>query len=127
MAKTLTVHPFLVSPKIITYRDYLPLLLGRRFRRFIPPYRGYDESVDSRISNVFTLAFRFAHASIRPTVGRLDENYRPITPEIRLGTSFFAVWRIIQEGESLSAALQCRFISFVVSCPLWMSSCFSQI
>ncbi|NXP35560.1 PERE peroxidase, partial [Leiothrix lutea] len=84
--------------QIITYRDYLPLLLGSRFRTFIPHYRGYKESVDPRISNVFTLAFRFAHASIPPTVGRLDQYYRPITPEIQLRTSFFAVWRIIQEG-----------------------------
>ncbi|NXP22747.1 PERE peroxidase, partial [Scytalopus superciliaris] len=84
--------------QIITYRDYLPPLLGSTFRRFIPPYRGYKEWVDPRISNVFTLAFRFAHASIPPVVGRLDENYKPIRPEIRLGTSFFAVWRIIQEG-----------------------------
>ncbi|XP_023794784.1 eosinophil peroxidase-like isoform X1 [Cyanistes caeruleus] len=84
--------------QIITYRDYLPLLLGCRFHRLIPHYRGYNESVDSRISNVFTLAFRFAHASVPPTVGRLDEYYRPITPEIQLRTSFFAVWRIIQEG-----------------------------
>ncbi|NWV80267.1 PERE peroxidase, partial [Dasyornis broadbenti] len=84
--------------QIITYRDYLPLLLGCRFQRLLPRYRGYRDSVDPRISNVFTLAFRFAHASIPPTVGRLDVNYRRITPEIRLGTSFFAVWRIIQEG-----------------------------
>ncbi|KAM4886894.1 eosinophil peroxidase-like isoform 1-T2 [Sylvia borin] len=84
--------------QIITYRDYLPLLLGRRFRTLIPRYQGYNESVDPRISNVFTLAFRFAHASIPPTVDRLDEYYRPITPEIQLRTSFFAVWRIIQEG-----------------------------
>uniref|UniRef100_A0A8C3QT99 Eosinophil peroxidase n=1 Tax=Cyanoderma ruficeps TaxID=181631 RepID=A0A8C3QT99_9PASS len=84
--------------QIITYRDYLPLLLGRRFRTFIPRYRGYNECVDPRISNVFTLAFRFAHASVPPTVGRLDEYYRPITPEIQLRTSFFAMWRIIQEG-----------------------------
>ncbi|XP_051665838.1 eosinophil peroxidase-like [Manacus candei] len=84
--------------QIITYRDYLPLLLGRRFQHLIPPYRGYNEFVDPRISNVFTLAFRFAHASIPPTVGRLNESYKPVTPEIRLGTSFFAVWRILQEG-----------------------------
>ncbi|OWK52502.1 Eosinophil peroxidase [Lonchura striata] len=84
--------------QIITYRDYLPLLLGCSFHRLIPRYQGYNESVDPRISNVFTLAFRFAHASIPSTVGRLDEYYRPITPEIQLRTSFFAVWRIIQEG-----------------------------
>ncbi|NXP73755.1 PERM Myeloperoxidase, partial [Ramphastos sulfuratus] len=84
--------------QIITYRDYLPLLLGNTFRRYIPVYKGYDESVDPRISNVFTLAFRFAHASIPPTIDRLNEDYKPMGPKIKLRTSFFAVWRIVQGG-----------------------------
>ncbi|NWX40862.1 PERM Myeloperoxidase, partial [Steatornis caripensis] len=84
--------------QIITYRDYLPLLLGTSFQRFIPAYRGYDASVDPRISNVFTLAFRFAHASVPPTVDRLNQNYRPVGPRILLRSTFFAVWRIVKEG-----------------------------
>ncbi|NWS77972.1 PERE peroxidase, partial [Crotophaga sulcirostris] len=84
--------------QIITYRDYLPLLLGTRFRTLIPCYRGYNESADPRISNVFTLAFRFAHASVPPTVDRLNENYKPIGPKIPLRNAFFAVWRIVTEG-----------------------------
>ncbi|XP_075025158.1 eosinophil peroxidase-like isoform X2 [Calonectris borealis] len=84
--------------QIITYRDYLPLLLGSSFRRLIPCYRGYNESVDPRISNVFTLAFRFAHASVPPNVDRLNQNYKPIGPKIQLRNAFFAVWRIVKEG-----------------------------
>ncbi|NWY59126.1 PERM Myeloperoxidase, partial [Chionis minor] len=84
--------------QIITYRDYLPLLLGSSFQRFIPPYQGYNESVDPRISNVFTLAFRFAHASVPPTVERLNQNYKPMGPKLLLRNAFFAVWRIIKEG-----------------------------
>ncbi|XP_052660333.1 myeloperoxidase-like isoform X3 [Harpia harpyja] len=84
--------------QIITYRDYLPLLLGTSFRRLIPRYRGYNESVDPRISNVFTLAFRFAHASVPPTVDRLNQNYKSIGPKIQLRNAFFAVWRIVKEG-----------------------------
>ncbi|NXG60671.1 PERM Myeloperoxidase, partial [Hemiprocne comata] len=84
--------------QIITYRDYLPLLLGTSFRRYIPPYRGYNEFVDPRISNVFTLAFRFAHASVPPTVERLNENYKPRGPPVLLRSTFFAVWRIVTEG-----------------------------
>ncbi|KFW94196.1 Myeloperoxidase, partial [Phalacrocorax carbo] len=84
--------------QIITYRDYLPLLLGTSFQRLIPRYRGYNESVDPRISNVFTLAFRFAHASVPPTVDRLNKNYKPIGPKIQLRNAFFAVWRIIKQG-----------------------------
>ncbi|NWX05125.1 PERM Myeloperoxidase, partial [Caloenas nicobarica] len=84
--------------QIITYRDYLPLLLGNSFQRLIPRYRGYNESADPRISNVFTLAFRFGHASVPPTVDRLNQNYKPIGPKIQLRNAFFAVWRIIKEG-----------------------------
>ncbi|NXX16818.1 PERM Myeloperoxidase, partial [Podargus strigoides] len=84
--------------QIITYRDYLPLLLGSHFRRFIPPYRGYNESVDPRISNVFTLSFRFAHASVPPAVQHLDQSYKPIGPPILLRSTFFAVWRIVKKG-----------------------------
>ncbi|NXY86623.1 PERE peroxidase, partial [Alcedo cyanopectus] len=84
--------------QVITYRDYLPLLLGSSFQRLIPPYRGYNESVDPRISNVFTLAFRFGHASVPPTVDRLNQNYKPIGPPIKLRNAFFAVWRIVKEG-----------------------------
>ncbi|KFV59874.1 Myeloperoxidase, partial [Tyto alba] len=84
--------------QIITYRDYLPLLLGTSFQRLIPRYRGYNESVDPRISNVFTLAFRFAHASVPPTVDRLNQNYKPMGPKLQLRNAFFAVWRIVKEG-----------------------------
>ncbi|XP_068025331.1 myeloperoxidase [Melanerpes formicivorus] len=84
--------------QIITYRDYLPLLLGSTFQKFIPPYRGYEEAVDPRISNVFTLAFRFAHASVPPTIDRLNEAFQSMGPKIKLSTSFFAPWRIIQGG-----------------------------
>ncbi|NXI56131.1 PERM Myeloperoxidase, partial [Chloroceryle aenea] len=84
--------------QVITYRDYLPLLLGTSFWKLIPRYRGYDESVDPRVSNVFTLAFRFGHASVPPTVDRLNQNYKPIGPKIQLSKSFFAVWRIVKEG-----------------------------
>ncbi|XP_040468672.1 eosinophil peroxidase-like [Falco naumanni] len=84
--------------QIITYRDYLPLLLGTSFQGLIPRYQGYNESVDPRISNVFTLAFRFAHASVPPTVDRLSQSYKPMGPKIQLRNTFFAVWRIIKEG-----------------------------
>ncbi|NXL86318.1 PERM Myeloperoxidase, partial [Alectura lathami] len=84
--------------QIITYRDYLPLLLGKSLQRWIPSYRGYNEAVDPRISNVFTLAFRFAHASIPPSVGRLNKNYKPISPKLQLSQTFFGVWRIVKEG-----------------------------
>ena len=38
----------------ITYREFLPLLLGRRA---LPPYRGYDPAVNAGIANEFATAF----------------------------------------------------------------------
>uniref|UniRef100_A0A7M4EK91 Eosinophil peroxidase n=1 Tax=Crocodylus porosus TaxID=8502 RepID=A0A7M4EK91_CROPO len=84
--------------QIITYRDYLPKLLGDTFRRALPPYKGYKSSVDPRIANVFTLAFRFAHGSIPPVVERLNERHKPMGSKIPLSKAFFAVWRIVMEG-----------------------------
>uniref|UniRef100_A0A8D2J8H2 Eosinophil peroxidase n=1 Tax=Varanus komodoensis TaxID=61221 RepID=A0A8D2J8H2_VARKO len=84
-----------------TYTEYLPLLLGNSFSRFgarAPNrYRGYNESVDPRISSAFTNAFRFGHATVRPAVFRLDTRYQ-VQSETPLEKEFFATWRLIQEG-----------------------------
>ncbi|KAB1266114.1 Lactoperoxidase [Camelus dromedarius] len=72
--------------QIITFRDYLPIVLGDEMQKWIPPYRGYNKSVDPRISNVFTFAFRFGHLEVPSTMSRLDENYQPwggIDPLVR--------------------------------------------
>lgn len=92
----------LLSLQIITFRDYLPILLGDEMQKWIPPYQGYNESVDPRISNVFTFAFRFGHLEIPSTVSRLDENYQPwgSEPELPLHTVFFNTWRLVKDGES---------------------------
>ncbi|XP_054825996.1 eosinophil peroxidase-like [Eublepharis macularius] len=88
--------------QIINWRDYVPKILGpEATKTYLPPYSGYNESVDPSISNVFaTAAFRFAHVTINPFVSRLDENYEenPHHPSISLHQSFFSPWRIIEEG-----------------------------
>ncbi|NWI88223.1 PERM Myeloperoxidase, partial [Pitta sordida] len=86
--------------QIITYRDYLPLLLAEETSRWIPSYRGYNEKVDPRASNVFSLAFRFGHTSVLPFVSRLDDNFQPMGPfsHVPLHLTFCATWRIIMEG-----------------------------
>ncbi|ETE71506.1 Peroxidase mlt-7, partial [Ophiophagus hannah] len=58
----------------ITYTEYIPAVLGDS--RALPSYRGYNDSVDPRISSSFTNAFRFGHTLVRPTVPRLDSRYR---------------------------------------------------
>ncbi|NP_001290481.1 lactoperoxidase precursor [Camelus dromedarius] len=86
--------------QIITFRDYLPIVLGDEMQKWIPPYRGYNKSVDPRISNVFTFAFRFGHLVVPSTMSRLDENYQPWgpEPELPLHTLFFNTWRIVKDG-----------------------------
>ncbi|XP_045381627.1 lactoperoxidase [Lemur catta] len=86
--------------QIITFRDYLPIVLGDHMHKWIPPYQCYNESVDPRISNVFTFAFRFGHLEVPSTVSRLDENYQPWgpEPELALHTLFFNTWRIVKDG-----------------------------
>ncbi|XP_075850553.1 lactoperoxidase [Microcebus murinus] len=86
--------------QIITFRDYLPIVLGDHMHKWIPPYQCYNESVDPRISNVFTFAFRFGHLEVPSTMSRLDENYRPWgpEPELALHTLFFNTWRIVKDG-----------------------------
>ncbi|KAJ1184869.1 hypothetical protein NDU88_001666 [Pleurodeles waltl] len=86
----------------ITYKDYIPLLMGREAAaRIIGTYRGYNESVDPRVANVFSLAYRFAHASIQPTIHRRGDGYRPLTnaaSEVPLHMTFFNSWRVVREG-----------------------------
>ncbi|XP_030392889.1 myeloperoxidase-like [Gopherus evgoodei] len=86
--------------QVITYRDYLPLLFGDETEKEIPCYRGYDESVDPTVANVFSLAFRFGHGSVQPFVSRLDEHFQPLGPhsQVPLHLTFSASWRVVMEG-----------------------------
>lgn len=93
----------LVLFQIITYRDYLPLLLAEETSKWIPPYSGYDEKVDPRASNVFSLAFRFGHTSVQPFVSRLNESFQPLGSfsHVPLHLTFCAPWRIVMEGKNM--------------------------
>ncbi|XP_053311840.1 myeloperoxidase-like [Spea bombifrons] len=84
----------------ITYKDWLPLLLGSEMSTVLPPYRSYSESVDPRVANVFTIAFRMGHTLIQPFIYRLGEGYRPHMPEpqVPIHKTFFTSWRIVKEG-----------------------------
>ncbi|XP_032072993.1 myeloperoxidase [Thamnophis elegans] len=79
----------------ITYTEYIPALLGESSA--LPRYRGYNDSVDPRISSSFTNAFRFGHTLVRPTVPRLDNRYQVLS-QTPLETEFFATWRVIFQG-----------------------------
>ena len=84
----------------ITYREYLPALLGRKAISRYKRYKGYDPSVNARIANNFsTAAYRFGHSMLSPRLLRLDRRRKEI-PEghLPLRSAFFTPSRIIDEG-----------------------------
>src|SRR5581483_8006112 len=79
----------------ITYKDFLPGLLGRTT---LPPYPGYNQAVDPRIANVFaTAAYRFGHSSLNSTISRLDSNNQSIG-DLLLNQAFFQPTQITCVG-----------------------------
>ncbi|XP_018410495.1 PREDICTED: myeloperoxidase-like [Nanorana parkeri] len=84
----------------ITYKDWLPLLLGSEMSHVLPAYTYYDDEEDPRVSNVFTIAFRMGHTMVHPLVYRVGDKYKPhqTNPTVPLHQTFFATWRIVNEG-----------------------------
>ena len=72
----------------ITYKEFLPLLLGPRA---IPPYRGYKEDLDPTISNTFaTAAYRFGHSLLPTEILRIDAAGETIEDgNLSLASAFF--------------------------------------
>lgn len=83
--------------QMITYREYLPALLGRHA---LSPYRGYDAGVNARIVNLFsTAAYRYGHSALSPTLLRLDADGNEIAEgNLSLSEAFFAPFRITDQG-----------------------------
>lgn len=83
--------------QVITYREFLPILLGPEG---LPPYRGYRAEVNPGIVNVFaTASFRFGHTMLSPQIQRLDRRLRIIDKgNLDLAATFFSPAKIIDEG-----------------------------
>ena len=72
--------------ELITYRDFLPILLGPNA---LSPYVGYDSSVDPSVSHEFsTFAFRVGHTFLPPVMMRLNNRNKSIG-DLILGQGFF--------------------------------------
>ncbi len=105
--------------QVITYREFLPLLLGEDA---LPRYRGYDATVDAGIANVFSAAsFRLGHSMLSAQVLRLDANGDEIpSGHLPLRDAFFAPQRLAAEGgiepmlRGLAAQVSQRIDVFVV-------------
>lgn len=72
----------------ITYREFLPVLLGPNALR---PYNGYQPRVNAGIENVFaTAAYRLGHSLLSPNLLRLGANRQPIAQgNLPLASAFF--------------------------------------
>jgi hypothetical protein len=72
--------------QIITYRDFIPRLLGRDA---LQPYAGYNRDLDAGIENAFsTAAFRVGHTMLSPVLLRLDAKNQSIG-NLNLRDAFF--------------------------------------
>ncbi|BDX07915.1 peroxidase family protein [Planctobacterium marinum] len=83
--------------QVITYNEFLPLLLGRDA---LPRYHGYNPEIDASIANEFsTGAYRLGHSLLSPQLLRLDENGEEIEAgHLSLRDAFFRPSEIINEG-----------------------------
>ena len=84
----------------ITYKDYLPLILGSAISRLIPKYKNYDPNIFPNVPNAFAAAaYRFGHSQIQPFFERLDENYQSIPAgPLSLVDSFFNNSQFLEHG-----------------------------
>ena len=83
--------------QVITYNEFLPILLGRRG---LARYRGYKPDVDPGIANVFaTAAYRLGHSMLSPELLRLDVNGNTIPDgNLSLAEAFFRPDHILSNG-----------------------------
>lgn len=83
--------------QVITYQEYLPVLLGPNALR---PYAGYRPGVDGSIRNLFSSAsYRYGHSALSPILLRLDRDGREVAAgHLALRDAFFAPQRIADEG-----------------------------
>ena len=81
----------------ITYNEFLPALLGPDA---LPPYTGYDPTVDAGIANEFSTAgYRYGHTQLSSQLLRLDADLETIADgDLPLRDAFFNPSQIVDHG-----------------------------
>ncbi|CDW54501.1 animal hem peroxidase family protein; animal haem peroxidase family protein [Trichuris trichiura] len=80
--------------QVITYKEWLPKILGIRYHSLIPPYTGYDATVNPSIINEFTTAaMRFGHGMITEFYERVDDRGNSI-PSAKMSQCYYVVLRM---------------------------------
>ena len=81
----------------ITYREFLPILLGKDALR---PYAGYQPNVDPSMANEFSnAAYRLGHSMLSPNLLRLDSDNQEIgAGHLALRDAFFAPHEVASHG-----------------------------
>jgi peroxidase len=87
----------MAEEQIITYQEFLPLLLGSTA---IPSYTGYNPFISGDIANVFsTAAYRLGHTMLSDTIQRLKANGTPIAAgPLALRDAFFQPTQLSSVG-----------------------------
>ncbi len=83
--------------QVITYKEFLPVLLGPKA---LSQYKGYRPYVDATIANEFSAAaYRLGHSLLSPKILRLNKRGKETRfGHLALRDAFFAPHRIIEEG-----------------------------
>jgi len=82
--------------QVITYEEFLPVLLGRGA---LSPYEGYDPGVDPTIATEFsTAAYRFGHTMLSPSLLLVDTE--GLEAHLSLFEAFFDPSLLVRQGIS---------------------------
>ena len=84
----------------ITYKHWLPKVIGPTGMARIGPYEGYKPDVDPSIANEFAVAaLRFGHTLVQPVIFRLNESFQEAEHgHLPLHRAFFSPYRLMEEG-----------------------------
>ncbi|MGK7944176.1 MAG: peroxidase family protein, partial [Microcystaceae cyanobacterium] len=81
--------------QIITYDEFLPLLVGDHG---LTAYQGYDDTINASVSEEFAnAAYRFGHTTLSSSLLRVDNDYQ-VLDSISLVDAFFNTQDILDNG-----------------------------